>query len=320
MADKKGGLGRGIGALIPTAPAETSRPSDIFFGGGTPANTPTNSSTDTELVPVPGMTFRELDLDAIVPNHNQPRTEFNQADMDELVHSIREFGVLQPIVVRSLPNEKDKFELIMGERRWRASRLAGKTTIPVVVRETANENMLRDALLENLHRSNLNPLEEASAYQQLMADFAITQEALSAKIGRSRPQISNTIRLLNLPGSVQLKVAGGALSAGQARAILSAKNEERMQHWANKAISENLTVRQLEEQIAVDVEGVKKKGKTRPGSKTAALDELAQLLGDALDTRAKIKLGKKNGEIKIEFATMGDLFRILDKFGIKRNL
>ncbi len=314
MADKKGGLGRGIGALIPTSPTE--RPSDIFFGGGTPANTPA-----ANLVPVPGMSFRELDLDAIVPNRNQPRTEFNQADMDELVHSIREFGVLQPIVVRSLPNETDKFELIMGERRWRASRLAGKTTIPVVVRETANENMLRDALLENLHRSNLNPLEEASAYQQLMADFGITQEALSAKIGRSRPQISNTIRLLSLPGAVQLKVAGGALSAGQARAILSAKTEERMQHWANKAISENLTVRQLEEQIAVDTDGVKKKkGTARPGSQTAALDLLAQQLGDALDTRAKIKLGKKNGEIKIEFATMGDLFRILDKFGIKRNL
>jgi ParB family chromosome partitioning protein len=318
MADKKGGLGRGIGALIPTAPPETSRPSDIFFGGGTPANTPSGA---TDLMPVPGMTFRELDLDAIVPNHNQPRTEFNQADMDELVHSIREFGVLQPIVVRSLPNENNKFELIMGERRWRASRLAGKTTIPVVVRETANENMLRDALLENLHRSDLNPLEEASAYQQLMADFGITQDALSAKIGRSRPQISNTIRLLNLPGAVQLKVAGGALSAGQARAILAAKSDERMQHWANKAINENLTVRQLEEQIAIDTDGVaKKKGKTKAGSKTAALDELAQLLGDALDTRAKIKLGKKNGEIKIEFATMGDLFRILDKFGIKRNL
>jgi ParB family chromosome partitioning protein len=318
MADKKGGLGRGIGALIPTAPVDTSRPSDIFFGGGTPANTPTGA---TALMPVPGMTFRELDLDAIVPNHNQPRTEFNQVDMDELVHSIREFGVLQPIVVRSLPNESNKFELIMGERRWRASRLAGKTTIPVVVRETANENMLRDALLENLHRSDLNPLEEASAYQQLMADFGITQDVLSSKIGRSRPQISNTIRLLNLPGAVQLKVAGGALSAGQARAILAAKSEERMQHWANKAISENLTVRQLEEQIAIDTEGTgKKKGVTKAGSKTAALDELAQLLGDALDTRAKIKLGKKNGEIKIEFATMGDLFRILDKFGIKRNL
>lgn len=318
MADKKGGLGRGIGALIPTAPAETSRPSDIFFGGGTPANTP---AAESNLVPVPGMSFRELDLDAITPNHNQPRTEFNQADMDELVHSIREFGVLQPIVVRSLSNENGKFELIMGERRWRASRLAGKTTIPVIVRETANENMLRDALLENLHRSNLNPLEEASAYQQLMADFGITQDALSAKIGRSRPQISNTIRLLNLPGSVQLKVAGGALSAGQARAILSAKSEERMQHWANKAINENLTVRQLEEQIAIDTEGApRKKGTVRAGSKTAALDELAQKLGDALDTRAKIKLGKKNGEIKIEFATMGDLFRILDKFGIDRNL
>jgi ParB family chromosome partitioning protein len=318
MADKKGGLGRGIGALIPTAPAETSRPSDIFFGGGTPANTP---AAESNLVPVPGMSFRELDLDAITPNHNQPRTEFNQADMDELVHSIREFGVLQPIVVRSLPNENGKFELIMGERRWRASRLAGKTTIPVIVRETANEHMLRDALLENLHRSNLNPLEEASAYQQLMADFGITQDALSAKIGRSRPQISNTIRLLNLPGSVQLKVAGGALSAGQARAILSAKSEERMQHWANKAINENLTVRQLEEQIAIDTEGApSKKGTVRAGSKTAALDELAQKLGDALDTRAKIKLGKKNGEIKIEFATMGDLFRILDKFGIDRNI
>jgi ParB family chromosome partitioning protein len=166
----------------------------------------------------------------------------------------------------------------------------------------------------------LNPLEEASAYQQLMADFGITQDALSAKIGRSRPQISNTIRLLNLPGAVQLKVAGGALSAGQARAILSAKNEERMQHWANKAINENLTVRQLEEQIAIDTDGAKKKGSVRAGSKTAALDELAQKLGDALDTRAKIKLGKKNGEIKIEFATMGDLFRILDKFGIDRNI
>lgn len=317
MADKKGGLGRGIGALIPTAPAETARPSDIFFGGGTPTKTP---AAESNLVAVPGMSFIELDLDAIVPNHVQPRTEFNQADMDELVHSIREFGVLQPIVVRSLPNENGKYELIMGERRWRASKLAGKTTIPVVVRETANENMLRDALLENLHRSNLNPLEEASAYQQLMADFGITQDALSAKIGRSRPQISNTIRLLNLPGSVQLKVAGGALSAGQARAILAAKNEERMQHWANKAINENLTVRQLEEQIAIDTDGVKKKGTVRPGSKTSALDELAQKLGDALDTRAKIKLGKKNGEIKIEFATMADLFRILDKFGIDRNI
>jgi ParB family chromosome partitioning protein len=241
--------------------------------------------------------------------------------MEELVHSIREFGVLQPIVVRSLPNESGKYELIMGERRWRASRLAGKTNIPVVIRETSDENMLRDALLENLHRSDLNPLEEASAYQQLMSDFGITQDQLSEKIGRSRPQISNTIRLLNLPKAIQLKVAGGALSAGQARAILSAKTEERMQHWANKAINENLTVRNLEEQIAIDVEGSKPKGGTiKPGGRQDALKELAQRLGDALDTRAQIKLTAKKGEIKIEFATMADLFRILDKFGIERNI
>jgi ParB family chromosome partitioning protein len=172
-----------------------------------------------------------------------------------------------------------------------------------------------------LHRSDLNPLEEASAYQQLMSDFGITQDQLSAKIGRSRPQISNTIRLLNLPKAIQLKVAGGALSAGQARAILSAKTEERMQHWANKAINENLTVRNLEEQIAIDVEGSKPKGGTiKAGGRQDALKELAQRLGDALDTRAQIKLTAKKGEIKIEFATMADLFRILDKFGIERNI
>jgi ParB family chromosome partitioning protein len=314
MANKKGGLGRGIGALIPTPEAGAARPVDVFFGGATPKVEGQN------LVQVPGASFAVLDLDQIQPNHNQPRTEFEPAAMEELVHSIREFGVLQPIVVRSLPNESGKYELIMGERRWRASRLAGKTNIPVVIRETSDENMLRDALLENLHRSDLNP-EEASAYQQLMADFGITQEVLSAKIGRSRPQISNTIRLLTLPKAIQLKVAGGALSAGQARAILAAKTEERMQHWANKAINENLTVRNLEEQIAIDVEGAKPKGGTiKPGGRQDALKELAQRLGDALDTKAHIKLTAKKGEIKIEFATMQDLFRILDKFGIERNL
>ena len=312
MADKKGGLGRGIGALIPTAAPGTSRPADVFFGGSTPA---------ADLVPVPGASFAVLELDQIQPNHNQPRTEFEPAAMDELVHSIREFGVLQPIVVRSLPNQSGKYELIMGERRWRASRLAGKTTIPVIVRETADENMLRDALLENLHRSDLNPLEEASAYQQLMSDFGITQEQLSAKIGRSRPLISNTIRLLNLPKAIQLKVAGGAISAGQARAILGAKTEERMQHWANKAINENLTVRNLEEMIAIDTEGAKpKNGRIIAGTRQDALKELATRLGDALDTKAQIKLTSKKGEIKIEFATMADLFRILDKFGIDRNI
>jgi ParB family chromosome partitioning protein len=241
--------------------------------------------------------------------------------MSELSHSIREFGVLEPIVVRSMPGQPGKYELIMGERRWRASRLAGKDSIPAVVRETADENMLRDALLENLHRANLNALEEASAYQQLMADFGITQEELSKKIGRSRPQISNTIRLLQLPDAIKLKLAGGAISAGQARAILGAKNEERMKYWADQAIKQNLTVRNLEEQIAIDGGGAAKRpGKVTFGTKQNGLDELAKRLGDALDTKASIKLGKKSGEIKVQFVSLEDLFRIFDKLGVDRKL
>lgn len=314
MADKKGGLGRGIGALIPDMKPDAGRPIDVFFGG-----IPEGGSQP--LVSVPGLTLLELKLDDIVPNSKQPRSEFEQEAMDELSHSIREFGVLEPIVVRSKPGAPGTYELIMGERRWRASRLAGKETIPAVVRETADENMLRDALLENLHRSNLNALEEASAYQQLMADFGITQEELSKKIGRSRPQISNTIRLLMLPDSIKLKVAGGALSAGQARAILSAKNDDRMVYWADQAIKQNLTVRNLEEQIAIDLgaSGVKK-GKLSLGTKQTGLDELSKRLGDALDTKASIKLGKKSGEIKIQFVSMQDLFRIFDKLGVNREL
>ena len=310
--EKKGGLGRGIGSLIPDAKNASSSPIDVFFGGSTPQA--------TNLVAVPGLTLLEIKLDDITPNSKQPRNEFEEAAMSELSHSIREFGVLEPIVVRSMPGTPGKYELIMGERRWRASRLAGKETIPAVVRETADENMLRDALLENLHRANLNALEEASAYQQLMADFGITQEQLSQKIGRSRPQISNTIRLLQLPDPIKLKVAGGSLSAGQARAILGATNEERMIFWADQAVKQNLTVRNLEEQIAVDGGGSNKRpGKVKLG-KQPGLDELAKRLGDSLDTRAKIKLGKTAGEIKIQFVSMEDLFRIFDKLGIDRKL
>ncbi len=308
--DKKGGLGRGIGSLIPDATSTSASPIDVFFGS-TPA---------TNLVAVPGLTLLEIKLDDITPNSKQPRSEFEEAAMSELSHSIREFGVLEPIVVRSIAGSPNKYELIMGERRWRASRLAGKETIPAVVRETADENMLRDALLENLHRANLNALEEASAYQQLMADFGITQEQLSQKIGRSRPQISNTIRLLQLPDPIKLKVAGGSLSAGQARAILGATSEERMIFWADQAVKQNLTVRNLEEQIAVDGGGASKRsGKVKLG-KQPGLDELAKRLGDALDTRAKIKLGKTAGEIKIQFVSMEDLFRIFDKLGVDRKL
>lgn len=319
-ADKKGGLGRGIGSLLPDATARTSSPIDAFFGGAAPAATAAAPST-ANLVSVPGLTLLEIKLDDITPNSKQPRAEFEEEAMSELSHSIREFGVLEPIVVRSLPATPGKYELIMGERRWRASRLAGKTTIPAVVRETADENMLRDALLENLHRANLNALEEASAYQQLMSDFGITQEELSQKIGRSRPQISNTIRLLQLPDAIKLKVAGGALSAGQARAILGAKDQARMTYWADQAIKQNLTVRNLEEQIAIDGGGAAKRGgSVKFGTKQHGLDELAKRLGDSLDTRATIKLGKKNGEIKIQFVSLEDLFRIFDKLGVDRQL
>lgn len=314
-AEKKGGLGRGIGSLLPTANATSSASAiDVFFGGA-------NAAPNAPLLAVPGLSLLELKLDDITPNSRQPRSEFEQEAMSELSHSIREFGVLEPIVVRSMPGTSGKYELIMGERRWRASRIAGKETIPAVVRETADENMLRDALLENLHRANLNALEEASAYQQLMADFGITQDELSKKIGRSRPQISNTIRLLQLPDPIKLKVAGGALSAGQARAILGSTNEDRMLYWADQAIKQNLTVRNLEEAIAVDGGGANKRaGKVSFGTKQTGMDELAKRLGDKLDTRATIKLGKKNGEIKIQFVSLEDLFRILDKIGVDRQL
>ncbi|MBG9887036.1 chromosome partitioning protein ParB, partial [Bacillus toyonensis] len=209
---KRTGLGRGIGALIPTTD-QSERPVDVFFPGAKSA-TPVDSSVEEQLVAVPGARLIQVDPHAIVPNPRQPRTHFKEEDLAELVHSVREFGVLQPVVVRT--NADGAYELIMGERRTRAAREAGLETIPAILRETAEEDLLRDALLENLHRSELNPLEEASAYQQLLEDFGTTQEELAARIGRSRPQISNTIRLLKLPVPVQQRVAAGVLSAGHA--------------------------------------------------------------------------------------------------------
>lgn len=313
MADKKGGLGRGIGALIPTTSSESSAV-DVFFPKGGSQGSPAASN----LVAVPGASFSYLDVDKIKPNAKQPRSVFEPAAFAELVHSIKEIGVLQPIVVRSL-GKQGEFELIMGERRLRASKEAGLKQIPAVIRETSDENMLRDALLENLHRSDLNPLEEASAYQQLLSDFGITQEQLADRIGRSRPQITNTIRLLKLPVAVQRKVAAGVLSAGHARAILGAADETRMTYFSEKVINEGLSVRSLEELIALDKP---KPGKPKiiPGGRTDSLKELADQLGDKLDTKVHIKIGKKKGELVIDFATVGDLFRILEKFGIQRNI
>ena len=304
MADRKSGLGRGIGALIPTEPAE--RPIDVFFTDG--------GSQAENLVPVPGARFGYLDLNAIVPNAKQPRSVYEPEAFAELVHSIRELGVLQPIVVREL--SAGSYELIMGERRLRASKEAGLSKIPAVVRETADENMLRDALLENLHRSDLNPLEEASAYQQLLEDFGITQEVLADRIGRSRPRITNTIRLLKLPTEVQRKVAAGVLSAGHARALLGATSEERMVELANKVINEGLSVRSLEELVAID-RPTPKRGTIQPGKRQDSLKGIAEQLGDKLGTSVRISIGKAKGQIVIDFASVADLNRIISEMNIE---
>ena len=318
MATKKGGLGRGIGALIPTSDVPGERPMDVFFQNNDAAQ------ATSDLVAVPGARFGHLDVSTIIPNPWQPRSVFEPEAFAELVHSIRELGVLQPIVVRPLPDESGerRYELIMGERRLRASKEVGLDKIPAVIRETADENMLRDALLENLHRSDLNPLEEASAYQQLLEDFGITQEELAKRIGRSRPRITNTIRLLNLPAEVQRKVAAGVLSAGHARAILGASDESRMIYWANKAVNEGLSVRSVEEGVALDKPSGTTKNpvaKPKPGGRQGLLSEIADSLSDKLNTGVKIALGKKKGQLIIDFATVADLNRILEELGVKRS-
>lgn len=311
-AAKRTGLGRGIGALIPTEDPSTDRPVDVFFpsGGG------------TGLLSVPGARLVNLSPDQIVPNAAQPRTEFSKEKLDELVASIREVGVLQPIVVRPLAGGTgagtagaEMFELIMGERRLRATKQLGLSTIPAVIKNTADEDMLRDALLENLHRADLNPLEEASAYQQLLADFGITQEQLATRIGRSRPQITNTIRLLKLPESVQRRVASGVLSAGHARAVLSAGDASAMEKLADKIINEDLTVRGAE--VAAGVVSTKPTRSTKPtqGKRQAQLAEISERLGDRLNTRVKIALGANKGTITIDFASIADLNRILGELG-----
>lgn len=313
---KRTGLGRGIGALIPTAD-QAERPVDVFFPGASLRPATDQAATVAEEVPelevVPGIHLIQIDPQKIVPNPRQPRTHFNPEDLAELVHSVREFGVLQPVVVRK--NAEGDYELIMGERRTRAAREAGLDSIPAVVRETADEDLLRDALLENLHRSELNPLEEASAYQQLLEDFGITQEELATRIGRSRPQISNTIRLLKLPVPVQQRVAAGVLTAGHARAILSLDSPEAMQRLADKVVNEDLSVRATEVAAKSQPSSASRTAKPTPGSRRAYLDEVAGKLGDRLNTRVKVSLGARKGQVLIDFASIQDLNRILEELG-----
>ncbi len=335
MSEKKRGLGRGLGALIPSGERPTGeRPVDVFFPGAqqpvapaaaaATAEVPTgdqdvpahDASSDDELLPVPGARFAELPLSQVVPNPRQPRQVFDEDALAELVHSVREIGVLQPVVVRQVAPADDgtpRYELVMGERRWRASTEAGLERIPAIVRETADDDLLRDALLENLHRSQLNPLEEAAAYAQLLEDFGCTHDELATRIGRSRPQISNTIRLLGLPALVQRRVGAGVLSAGHARALLGLADHAAMERLAQRIVAEGLSVRATEEVVALggDAEPSPKRRRATAGSRHEALDHLASRLGDRFDTSVKIALGAKKGRLTIDFASVEDLNRII---------
>jgi ParB family chromosome partitioning protein len=363
VSEKRRGLGRGLGALIPTGletPTRSGdRPVDVFFpdrsaelaenghldgpdrpddaltsanAGSGPVESgstqgaeevrePAGSAVRTGsgvpadadnggLLPVPGASFAELPVESIRPNPKQPRTVFDEDALDELVGSIREIGVLQPIVVRPVD---DGYELIMGERRWRATQAAGLATVPAIVRQTEDGDLLRDALLENLHRSQLNPLEEAAAYQQLLDDFGCTHDELAQRIHRSRPQISNTLRLLRLPPLVQRRVAAGVLSAGHARALLGLSDAAAIERLAQRIVAEGLSVRAVEEIVALGAEdgGRRQPRRTRAGVRNEALDDLASRLSDRFETRVKVDLGKQRGKLTVEFASVQDLNRIL---------
>lgn len=365
MSKPRGGLGRGLGALIPTAapaatpatapPAKSQSAAAVAVAEPPAAHVPTQEVPATEsgpprkekasgregrkaadsspapedaapddapagpeLAPVPGARFAEIPVEAIVANPKQPRTVFDEEALEELKVSIQEVGFLQPIVVRE--SGPGGYELVMGERRWRAAQALGRTTIPAIIRDTRDDAMLRDALLENIHRANLNPLEEAAAYQQLLEEFGATHEELARRIGRSRPQISNTIRLLNLPAPVQRRVAAGVLSAGHARALLTLEDAEQQETLAHRIIAEGMSVRATEEAVAMAVaEGAPAKKAAAPRRRPHApgLTDLAERLSDRFDTRVKVDIGRRKGRIVIEFATVDDLERIVGMIGIE---
>ena len=325
-SNRRGGLGRGLGALIPTAaaPAEgatgtstaLATPPSPGLANGAPAAAAPQPATEA-LAPVPGARFAEIPVDAIVPNPKQPRQVFDEDAIEELKTSIQEVGFLQPIVVREL-RESDgekQYELVMGERRWRAAQALGREAIPAIVRETRDDAMLRDALLENIHRANLNPLEEAAAYDQLLKDFNCTHDQLADRIGRSRPQVSNTLRLLKLSPSVQRRVAAGVLSAGHARALLSVDDSEEQDRLAHRIVAEGLSVRAVEEIVTLmgsrPQTAQRSKGPRAGALVSPALSDLATRLSDRFETRVKVDLGQKKGKITVEFASMEDLERIL---------
>ncbi|TDD28954.1 ParB/RepB/Spo0J family partition protein [Actinomadura sp. KC06] len=328
MSQQRRGLGKGLGALIPTAPppptsAEPGSAGEPGFPGG-PAAAVTSgpsgttgpngtASPDPGLEPIAGAHFAELPVRSITANPRQPRDHFDDEALEELAESIRIVGLLQPIVVRKAPSGEHDYELIMGERRLRASKMAGLDVIPAIVRDTGDNDLLRDALMENLHRQQLNPLEEAAAYQQLLQDFGATHEQLAGRIGRSRPHITNTLRLLNLPPGVQRRVAAGVLSAGHARALLSLDSIEAQEHLAQRIVQEGLSVRALEELIALrEVDEPKAPRQGRRNKPVApGLKELADRLSDRYETKVRVDMGRNKGKIVVEFATLEDLDRII---------
>lgn len=318
---KKGGLGRGLASLIPTGPAEgDSGPAtlgprmgdaaaDVLIGGPAPQDASATASM--------GAVYREFAPADIERNPRQPRQVFDEEALAELVHSIREFGLLQPIVVRAVKDSASgaRYQIVMGERRWRAAQEAGLATIPAIVRETGDDDLLRDALLENIHRVQLNPLEEAAAYQQLLDEFGVTHDELAARIGRSRPLITNMIRLLKLPIAVQRRVAAGVLSAGHARALLSLEaGPEAQEELATRIVAEGLSVRATEEAVTL----ANRSGATAPTPprrkpiQMPGLQDVADRLSTAFDTRVTVSLGKRKGKIVVEFGSVDDLQRIID--------
>ncbi|MFD9702788.1 ParB/RepB/Spo0J family partition protein [Lentzea sp. NPDC059081] len=305
---RKGGLGRGLAALIPQGPPAgapaISRPAAVGNGTGTKAPA-------APVGEVAGAHYREIAVTAIKTNPKQPRQVFDPDAINELSFSIKEFGLMQPIVVRELGG--DTYELVMGERRWRATQQAGLKTIPAIVRQTADDVMLRDALLENIHRVQLNPLEEAAAYQQLLEEFGVTHEELADRIGRSRPVVTNTIRLLKLPLPVQRRVAAGVLSAGHARALLGLDDAGTQEDLAARIVAEGMSVRATEEAVTIAKNEKPKKEKPAPRKQMHApgLQELAERLSDNFDTRVKVELGQRKGRIVVEFGSVDDLERIV---------
>ena len=310
MPQQKRGLGRGLGALIPAAPA--AAPGAAGPGGAGPGHGPGATAGEDGQRQVAGAYFDEVPIGSITPNPRQPRQEFDEDTIAELADSISEVGLLQPVVVR--PVMPGHYELIVGERRWRAAQRANLERIPAIVRETPETDLLRDALIENLHREQLNALEEAAAYQQLLDDFGATHDQLAKRIGRSRPHITNTLRLLNLPPAVQKRIAAGVLSAGHARALLSAENPEQQEQLAHRIVAEGLSVRAVEEMVAVGETGTARRERRQPvkAPVAPALRELSDRLSDAFETRVKVELGRRKGKIVVEFASIDDLERIVE--------